>query len=37
MNLPPVVYRDGQFVEVEPLTGFEDYQFSGKLGMLPMH
>ena len=23
--LPPVVYRDGQFVEEEPLAGEEDY------------
>ncbi len=37
MNMPPVVYRDGEFVEVEPLTGFEDYMFSDNLGVLPMH
>ena len=37
MNLPPIVYRDGEFVEVEPLTGFEDYQFAEPLGILPMH
>ncbi len=37
MNLPPMVYRDGEFVAVEPLTGFEDYQFAEPLGILPMH
>ena len=37
MNLPPMVYRDGEFVAVEPLTGFEDYQFTPPLGILPMH
>ncbi len=37
MNLSPVVFRDGEFIEVEPLTGFEDYQFAEPLGILPMH
>jgi saccharopine dehydrogenase (NAD+, L-lysine-forming) len=34
---PPMVYRDGEFVACEPLTGFEDYWFAAPLGLLPMH
>jgi saccharopine dehydrogenase-like NADP-dependent oxidoreductase len=37
MTLPPMVYRDGAFVECEPLTEFEDYWFTPPLGLLPMH
>ncbi len=37
MTLEPMVYRDGEFVAEEPLTGFEDYWFSPPLGPLPMH
>lgn len=34
---PPIVYRDGEFIPCEPLTGFEDYWFTPPLGLLPMH
>lgn len=37
MTLAPMVFRDGEFVECEPLTEFEDYWFSPPLGTLPMH
>ena len=37
MSLAPMVYRDGEFVAEEPLTGFEDYWFTEPLGLLPMH
>jgi lysine 6-dehydrogenase len=37
MTLSPMVFRDGEFIECEPLTEFEDYGFSGTLGRLPMH
>ena len=37
MTEEPMVYRNGQFVSCEPLTEFEDYQFTGSLGILPMH
>ncbi|RME43465.1 MAG: hypothetical protein D6796_13060 [Caldilineae bacterium] len=37
MSLSPVVYREGEFVSVPPLTGFEDYLFAPPLGLLPMH
>jgi saccharopine dehydrogenase (NAD+, L-lysine-forming) len=37
MSLAPMVYRNGEFVAEEPLTGFEDYWFSEPLGLLPMH
>jgi saccharopine dehydrogenase (NAD+, L-lysine-forming) len=33
----PMVFRDGEFVACEPLSEFEDYPFSGSLGILPMH
>lgn len=37
MTLPPMVYRDGEFVERPPLSEFEDYCFVEPLGVLPMH
>jgi saccharopine dehydrogenase-like NADP-dependent oxidoreductase len=37
LTMPPMVYRDGQFVACEPLTEFEDYWFAPPLGLLPMH
>ena len=37
MTLQPMVYKDGEFVGEEPLTGFEDYWFEEPVGMLPMH
>lgn len=37
MTFKPMVYRDGEFAECEPLTEFEDYQFVEPLGILPMH
>jgi saccharopine dehydrogenase-like NADP-dependent oxidoreductase len=33
----PMVFRDGAFIACEPLSEFEDYMFSGSLGVLPMH
>ncbi len=33
----PMVFRDGEFIAREPLTEFEDYLFTGSLGILPMH
>lgn len=33
----PMVFRDGEFKECEPLTEFEDYYFAPPLGILPMH
>lgn len=37
MTFKPMVFRDGEFIECEPLTEFEDYQFADPLGILPMH
>ncbi len=37
MTLAPMVYRDGEFVEMPPLSEFEDYCFVEPLGVLPMH
>jgi saccharopine dehydrogenase (NAD+, L-lysine-forming) len=37
LTMPPVVYRDGEFVACEPLSEFEDYWFTPPLGLLPMH
>ncbi|MBN1955752.1 MAG: saccharopine dehydrogenase NADP-binding domain-containing protein [Anaerolineae bacterium] len=37
LTLPPMVYRDGEFVAREPLSEFEDYWFTPPLGLLPMH
>ena len=37
MTLAPMVFRDGEFVECEPLTEFEEYWFEPPLGTLPMH
>jgi saccharopine dehydrogenase-like NADP-dependent oxidoreductase len=37
LTLPPMVFRDGDFVACEPLSEFEDYWFAPPLGLLPMH
>ncbi|MFN2216899.1 MAG: saccharopine dehydrogenase family protein, partial [Anaerolineales bacterium] len=37
MTESPMVFKDGEFVAEEPLTGFEDYWFSPPMGLLPMH
>ncbi|MEN8235614.1 MAG: saccharopine dehydrogenase NADP-binding domain-containing protein, partial [Actinomycetota bacterium] len=37
LTLKPMVFRDGEFMAMEPLTEFEDYPFTGSLGALPMH
>jgi len=37
MVLPPMVFRDGEFIACEPLSEFEDYWFASPLGLLPMH
>jgi saccharopine dehydrogenase-like NADP-dependent oxidoreductase len=35
--MPPVVYRDGEWVEEEPLAGDEDYWFTPPVGLLRCH
>jgi len=37
LTMQPMVYRDGEFKAMEPLSEFEDYQFTKPLGSLPMH
>jgi lysine 6-dehydrogenase len=37
MTMPPMVFRDGEFMACEPLSEFEDYWFTPPLGLLPMH
>ncbi len=37
LTMPPMVYRDGEFVACEPLSEFEDYWFTPPIGVLPMH
>ena len=37
MTRSPMVYRDREFIEMEPLSEFEDYWFTKPLGILPMH
>ncbi|MEE8390298.1 MAG: saccharopine dehydrogenase NADP-binding domain-containing protein [Anaerolineae bacterium] len=37
LTMPPMVYRDGEFVACEPLSEFEDYWFASPVGLLPMH
>ncbi len=37
LTMKPMVFRDGEFIEAEPLSEFEDYQFTRPLGSLPMH
>ena len=37
LTLAPMVYWDGEFVECEPLSEFEDYWFTPPIGLLPMH
>ena len=35
--MPPMVYRDGAFVEEKPLAGAEDYWFEPPVGLLNCH
>ena len=35
--MPPVVFRNGEFVEEEPLAGAEDYWFEPPVGLLHCH
>lgn len=37
MTMAPIVFRDGEWVEREPMTEFEDYWFAVPIGLLPMH
>ncbi len=37
LTMPPVAFCDGEFVNHEPLSGFEDYWFTPPIGLLPMH
>jgi len=37
LTMKPMVFRDGEFIEAEPLSEFEDYLFVEPLGVLPMH
>lgn len=37
LTLAPMVFRDGEFQECEPLAEFEDYLFTSPVGLLPMH
>ncbi len=37
MTLPPMVYRDGAFIECQPMSELEDYWFALPLGLLKMH
>lgn len=37
MTLSPMVYRDGAFVECQPISELEDYWFTPPLGLLKMH
>ena len=35
--IPPMVFRDGEFVEEAPLSGEEDYWFAAPVGLLRCH
>ena len=37
LTMKPMVYRQGKFIAMEPLSEFEEYQFTPPLGTLPMH
>lgn len=37
MTLPPMVYRNGEFIACEPMSEFEDYCFTPPIGLLPTH
>lgn len=37
MTMAPMFFRDGEWIEKEPLTEFEDYWFVEPIGLLPMH
>ncbi len=35
--IPPVIFRDGEWLEEEPLSGEEDYWFTPPVGLLHLH
>lgn len=37
LTMPPMVYRDGQFIACEPMSELEDYWFTPPIGLLPVH
>ena len=37
LTMPPMVFRDGEFMVCEPLSEFEEQCFTPPLGVLPMH
>jgi saccharopine dehydrogenase-like NADP-dependent oxidoreductase len=37
LTMPPMAFEAGEFIEKEPLSGFEDYGFSPPIGRLAMH
>jgi saccharopine dehydrogenase-like NADP-dependent oxidoreductase len=37
LTMSPMVYQDGEYIAVEPMSDFEDYWFTQPLGLLPMH
>jgi saccharopine dehydrogenase (NAD+, L-lysine-forming) len=37
LTMPPMVFRDGEFLACAPLSEFENYWFTPPLGLLPMH
>ncbi|MCZ7572926.1 MAG: saccharopine dehydrogenase NADP-binding domain-containing protein [Ardenticatenaceae bacterium] len=37
LTMSPMVYQEGEYDAVKPLTGFEDFCFTPPLGFLPMH
>lgn len=37
MTLAPMIFRDGKFVECQPISELENYCFTPPLGLLPMH
>jgi saccharopine dehydrogenase (NAD+, L-lysine-forming) len=37
LTIDAMIYKDGEFIACEPLTGFEDYWFTPPVGLLPVH
>ncbi len=37
LTLPPMVYRNGEFIVCEPMSEVEDYFFTPPIGLLPTH
>jgi saccharopine dehydrogenase (NAD+, L-lysine-forming) len=37
LTMPPMVWREGEYIACEPLSEFEDYWFTPPVGLLPMH